>query len=110
MINRRLLELPEDTPVDKIDFKRYRFHEQKKRYLKVGDKNGCDENMRFFAVPNDERLGRCDCDWFQCSRPLLYDDKTDKCYWAWSTVIVKKIYKLTTNYIIFSIFEKTGAL
>jgi len=80
-----LSELPEDTPEDKINFNEYRFHAEKKRYFKLGDKKGCNENMRFFAVPNDKRLGECDCDWFSCSRPLLYSKKTDQCHYAWST-------------------------
>jgi len=75
---------PKDTPQHLLDFNFYRLHSAKERYFRLGDWNPCNANMRFLAVPEDNRLGLCDCNLFQCARPLLYYNRTEECYWAWS--------------------------
>jgi len=50
----------------------------------IGDISICSDNMRFFALKENETLGKCDCDHHVCSRPLIWSDKYKTCFWAWS--------------------------
>ncbi|ODN04651.1 hypothetical protein Ocin01_02015 [Orchesella cincta] len=67
-----------------VDFTRFRYHVKSGQLQKIGSTDGCPENMRFFAIPGDSKSGSCDCDYYQCSRPLIYSHEKDQCYWAWS--------------------------
>lgn len=78
------------SPTDNVpvDFTRYRYHVVTGQLFKIGSTgaNICPENMRFFAVPGHPKNGACDCDYYQCSRPLIYSPEKHQCYWAWSQV------------------------
>lgn len=71
-----------------IDFTRFRYHVVTGQLLKIGSTGPgvCPPNMRFFAVPGHPKNGACDCDYYQCSRPLIYSPEKHQCYWAWSQV------------------------
>jgi len=57
------------------------------KYYEIGISEPCGENMRFFAIPEENsNEGRCDCDYHQCSRPLIYSAKYNQCFWAWTQV------------------------
>ncbi len=57
------------------------------KYFELGSTEPCPQNMRFFAVPDEEsNEGRCDCDYHQCDRPLIYSADYNQCFWAWSQV------------------------
>lgn len=76
--------LEETTPPP--DYTLVRFDEASQMYLEIGSTKYCSQNMRFFADPDNETAGACDCDYHECSRPLLYSDKYKQCFWAWSQV------------------------
>ncbi|KAJ6645288.1 hypothetical protein Bhyg_00492 [Pseudolycoriella hygida] len=75
-------KLEETTPPP--DYTLVRYDEATQKYLEIGSTKYCSENMRFFADPDNETAGTCDCDYHECSRPLLYSDKYKQCFWAWS--------------------------
>lgn len=77
-------KLEETTPPP--DYTVVRFDETSQAYLEIGSTKYCSQNMRFFADPDNETAGACDCDYHECSRPLLYSDKYKQCFWAWSQV------------------------
>lgn len=77
-------KLVETTPPP--DYTAVRFDETSQTYLEIGSTKYCSQNMRFFADPYNETAGACDCDYHECSRPLLYSDKYKQCFWAWSQV------------------------
>jgi len=66
------------------DYTLVRYDEIQLKYLEIGTTQYCSANMRFFATPYNETSGSCDCDYHECSRPLLYSDKYKQCFWAWS--------------------------
>lgn len=72
------------------------------KLMDIGDLGTCSENMRFFANPDNETLGQCDCDYHQCSRPLIYSEKYKQCFWAWSQVCCNIC--LSINYYLLSNF------
>lgn len=77
-------KLEDSTPPP--DYTLVRFDEISQKYLEIGSTKYCSQNMRFFADPDNETAGACDCDYHECSRPLLYSDKYKQCFWAWSQV------------------------
>lgn len=87
------------SPTDNVpvDFTRYRYHVVTGQLFKIGSTGSgiCPENMRFFAVPGHPKNGACDCDYYQCSRPLIYSPEKHQCYWAWSQV--QKSNKILSN-------------
>lgn len=83
-------------PGKKIDLMKYRLDVDSNTYIRLGTTNKCPENMRFFAVDGNETTGMCDCDYYECSRPLIYHSEKNQCYFAWSQVSLKfwsRIYK-----------------
>ncbi len=77
-------KLEDTTPPP--DYTVVRFDETAQTYYEIGSTKYCSQNMRFFADPYNETTGACDCDYHECSRPLLYSDKYKQCFWAWSQV------------------------
>jgi len=70
---------------DEADYSSMRLDVDTGKLAEIGEVGTCPENMRFFASPDNETLGSCDCDYHTCSgRPLLYSDKYKQCFWAWS--------------------------
>lgn len=76
--------IEETTPPP--DYTLVRFDETSQQYLEIGSTKYCSQNMRFFADPYNETSGACDCDYHECTRPLLYSDKYKQCFFAWSQV------------------------
>lgn len=76
-----------------LDFTQFRYHVETGQLIKIGSQGPgiCPKNMRFFAVPGHPKNGACDCDYYQCSRPLIYSPDKHECYWAWSQVNIKNI-------------------
>lgn len=77
-------KLEETTPPP--DYTLVRFDAVSQKYLEIGSTKYCSQNMRFFADPYNETAGACDCDYHECARPLLYSEKYQQCFWAWSQV------------------------
>jgi len=71
------------------------------KYYEIGSTEPCSQNMRFFAVPDPDSVeGRCDCDYQQCSRPLIYSAQFNQCFWAWSQVHPQFLADLFQNFLI----------
>ena len=53
----------------------------------MGEQGPCGEMMIFYAHPENEDLGECDCDLsFRCHRPMIYWAPASRCYWAYEQV------------------------
>lgn len=77
-------EKKEDTE-NVIDLSEVRFDQATQKFQEIGSTEVCSQNMRFFALPESERDGDCDCDYhIACSRPLIYSEKYAQCFWAWT--------------------------
>jgi len=73
-----------EDPETTIDLSEVRFDDATQKFQDIGSTEVCSQNMRFFALPESERDGDCDCDYHQCSRPLIYSEKYAQCFWAWT--------------------------
>lgn len=68
------------------DLRGYAFHNETKKCWQIGMKGPCPDLMKFYADPENEGYGDCDCIGMRncIGRPRTYWPNTDRCYFIYS--------------------------
>ncbi|CAL8109941.1 unnamed protein product [Orchesella dallaii] len=58
----------------------YRYNKESNSCQKLGEKGTCGKRMIFLGDENNSSIGECDCDYINTLEPLVYHEKSNRCY------------------------------